>query len=146
MALASSRPMQQQVNSSGDERLRSADGVALGPSSSAPGGVEGPVRMKYRSTLTEENVAYLNKLDQYTASRPDAGARSSSERIWRWLEGSGPPFDNPPPSLGVPPVTKGPAASSGATRRHGEKRGSGGGLFSCFGACFGGGGSSTAVR
>lgn len=34
--------------------------------------------MKYRSTLTEENVAYLNKLDQYTASRPDAGARSSS--------------------------------------------------------------------
>jgi hypothetical protein len=33
--------------------------------------VEGPVRMKYRSTLTEENVAYLNKLDQYS-SRPDS--------------------------------------------------------------------------
>ncbi|KAL4421144.1 hypothetical protein ABPG77_000779 [Micractinium sp. CCAP 211/92] len=149
MALASSRPTQQQLNSGaglGDDRPRGHDAGALGPSSSAPGGVEGPVRMKYRSTLTEENVAYLNKLDQYTSSRPDAGGRSSSERIWRWLEGSGPPFDNPPPSLGVPPATKGGPANSGATRRHGEKRGSGGGLFSCFGACFGGGAGGTAVR
>lgn len=149
MALASSRPTQQQVNSGGgqaDDRLRGHDGGALGPGSSAPGAVEGPVRMKYRSTLTEENVAYLNKLDQYTSSRPDAGGRSSSERIWRWLEGSGPPFDNPPPSLGVPPVAKGAATNPGGARRHGEKRGSGGGLFSCFGACFGGGAGSTAVR
>lgn len=34
------------------------------------------MRIKYRSTLTEENVSYLNKLDQY-ASRPDTTGRSS---------------------------------------------------------------------
>lgn len=57
-----------------------------------------------------------------------------AERIWRWLEGSGPPFDNPPPSLGVPTVSKTNLAS--ASRRQGTKRS----FFSCFN-CFGGGGT-----
>lgn len=145
MAVVSSRPTP--LNSGagpahGDDRLRGQEGAGdLGASSSAPIPVEGPVRMKYRSTLTEENVAYLNKLDQYT-TRPDAAGRSSSERIWRWLEGSGPPFDNPPPSLGVPSVTKGGNAAT-ASRRQADKRH--GGFLSCFN-CFGGGSGSTSAR
>lgn len=59
----------------------------------------------------------------------------TAERIWRWLEGSGPPFDNPPPSLGVPTVSKSNLAA--ASRRQGPKRG----FFSCFN-CFGGGGGT----
>jgi hypothetical protein len=148
-------------------------GGEAGPSGGSS--VEGPVRVKYRSSLTEENVAYLNKLDQYS-SRPESsgaalqpasacppalpgrraavhaqagkhavvscvfrGARTlptavdpAAERIWRWLEGSGPPFDNPPPSLGVPPVSKGTHAAA-SKRPAGTRRG----LFSCF-SCFGG--------
>lgn len=60
-------------------RLRGHDaggGGEAGPASGGSSAVEGPVRIKYRSTLTEENVAYLNKLDQY-ASRPDTTGRSS---------------------------------------------------------------------
>lgn len=62
-------------------RLRSLHdplaGGEAGPAGGAvAGGVEGPVRMRYRSSLTEENVAYLNKLDQYS-SRPDSTGRSS---------------------------------------------------------------------
>lgn len=61
-------------------RLRGHDagggGGEAGPASGGSGAVEGPVRIKYRSTLTEENVGYLNKLDQY-ASRPDYTGRSS---------------------------------------------------------------------
>ncbi|PSC69571.1 ATP synthase gamma-subunit [Micractinium conductrix] len=146
LAVVSSRPTMQ-INSGGhgiaDERLRGvvdSNGLPpgeLGPSSSDAAVVEGPVRIKYRSTLTEENVANHNKLEQY-ASRPDATGRSSSERIWRWLEGSGPPFDNPPPSLGVPTVSK--ASMAAANRKQTEKRP--GGFFSCFN-CFGGGGGST---
>ena len=62
--------------------------LAPAGSSAAAAAVEGPVRMKYRSTLTEENVAYLNKLDQYS-SRPDSsgaqqpppGAREAAPRL-----------------------------------------------------------------
>ncbi|PRW56895.1 hypothetical protein C2E21_4385 [Chlorella sorokiniana] len=137
MAIASTRaPITHPLAHGDDSRLRGLDAVVgggggeAGPASGGSSAVEGPVRIKYRSTLTEENVAYLNKLDQY-ASRPDATGRSS-ERIWRWLEGSGPPFDNPPPSLGVPTVSKTNLAAT--SRRQGAKRS----FFSCFN-CFGGG-------
>lgn len=135
MAIASTRPLATHPLPHGDDsRLRGHDagGGEAGPASGGSSAVEGPVRIKYRSTLTEENVSYLNKLDQY-ASRPDTTGRSS-ERIWRWLEGSGPPFDNPPPSLGVPTVSKTNLAAS--SRRQGAKRS----FFSCFN-CFGGGGT-----
>jgi hypothetical protein len=56
-------------------RARGQEGGGAGeldkPSGSSSAAADGPVRMKYRSTLTEENVAYLNKLDQYS-SRPDS--------------------------------------------------------------------------
>lgn len=152
LAVAGSKALAGTVTATGqgDDRVRGHDGAAggdAGPSSSSAA-VEGPVRMKYRSTLTEENVAYLNKLDQYS-SRPDAtGVRNmelshsrvptgalltpSADRIWQWLEASGPPFDNPPPSLGVPTISKSSVAAA-SRRQAGTKRG----FFSCFN-CFGG--------
>lgn len=73
----------------------------------------------YNSTLTEENVAYLNKLDQVR------GRGDAAERLWRWLDGAGPPYDVEP-SMGLTPKVGGPPAA-----RPSEKRRS----FCCFG-CF----------
>eukprot|EP00887_Chlorella_sp_A99_P001771 scaffold19.g1771.t1 len=73
-------------------------------------------RAKYRTSLTEENVAYQNKLAQYS------GRVDPAERMWRWLEEAGPPYDVQP-SLGVPPPP--PRQASGsvpAGKRHAGRR------------------------
>jgi hypothetical protein len=45
---------------------------------------------KLTTTLTEENVQFFNKLEQY------GGKADPLARIWRWLYNSGPPFDSNP--------------------------------------------------
>ena len=79
-------------------RLRGLHDAAGGGDAVGGGraGDEAPVRLKYRSSLTEENVAYLNKLDQY-ASRPESGSAARSS--------------------GAPPAAAGAAAGAGPGAR-----------------------------
>lgn len=79
--------------------------------------------------LTEENISYQNKLAQYS------GRADPAERMWRWLEEAGPPYDVQP-SLGVPSAPSSRQGASLAAAAAGSKRHRGRRRLWC--GCFGG--------
>lgn len=66
--------------------------------SSSTAAMVGSHRLR-NSTLTEENVAYMRRLDRQSSQ----ARQSHRDRIWKWLIHSGPPFEVEP-STGVPKV------------------------------------------
>lgn len=67
--------------------------------SSSTAAIVGSHRLR-NSTLTEENVAYMRRLDRQSSQ----ARQSHRDRIWMWLIHSGPPFEVEP-STGVPKMT-----------------------------------------
>ncbi|GAB4819224.1 hypothetical protein N2152v2_006270 [Parachlorella kessleri] len=107
----------------GEARLHQQQQEGTAPDDDAAASSEPASRMRYRPTLTQENVQHLAKLEQYSA-RPDP-----TERMWRWLEDAGPPYEGSP-SVGVPSKAV-PGPDAAASAHHTPRR------FWCFG-CFGG--------
>jgi len=66
--------------------------------SSSTAAMVGSHRLR-NTTLTEENVAYMRRLDRQSSQ----ARQSHRDRIWGWLIHSGPPFEVEP-STGVPKV------------------------------------------
>lgn len=109
----------------GDRRAQQGEAAADDDAATSS---EQTSRLRHRPTLTQENVTHMQKLEQYS-TREDP-----TERMWRWLEQAGPPYDSSP-SVGIP--AKGTARGSGSLGSGGSRKDGGARLW-CF-ACFGGG-------